>query len=247
MTAIQAGAVSEMSDLLGGELLYCKFDETSGTTVIDSSGSGTNGTILGAATRSTNLPPTLFANTRSLEFTAATGAVDFGNILSLGQMSVSAWIRLPAISAIFYIAGRMGGSGNRGHQFFVRNTNRTLESVNYIDGSGDNVLVSPNSAIPLNTWCHVANTKALGDQRLFIDGVQVASSAHTGTAFDLSTESFRVHSGFSTNNTTSTPGFIDDLRVFSRILTPAEIANLAAGGPFATSRRRRSRSGGGVI
>ena len=57
-----------------GLALHWRFEETTGTTALDSSGSGFNGTYTGdtgTPTPSTSLPPVRYTNTRSRDFVLA--------------------------------------------------------------------------------------------------------------------------------------------------------------------------------
>ena len=75
--------------------------------------------------------------------------------------------------------------------------------------------------LPLNTWSHLATTYDGAYQRVYINGVQVASRAQTG-AVTVSAKPLR------TRGNTSWPnewfgGRIDEVQVYSRALSLAEI------------------------
>jgi hypothetical protein len=80
---------------------------------------------------------------------------------------------------------------------------------------------SSPTALPLNAWSHLAATYDGSMLRLFVNGVQVASAAYTGS-LSTSTNPLRIggNSGFGEYFA----GVIDEVRIYYRALTPSEIA-----------------------
>jgi hypothetical protein len=74
--------------------------------------------------------------------------------------------------------------------------------------------------LPANTWTHLATTYDGAAQRLYVNGVQVASRNHSG-AVKVSGSALRIganniwHEYFA--------GRIDEVRVYSRALSASEI------------------------
>jgi hypothetical protein len=80
---------------------------------------------------------------------------------------------------------------------------------------------SGTTALTLNTWVHLAATYDGTTQRLFVNGVQVATKATTG-AIKVSTGALRIGG----NNVWTNEwfaGLIDEVRVYNKALTAAEI------------------------
>ena len=73
----------------------------------------------------------------------------------------------------------------------------------------------------LNTWTHVASTFDGAVIRLYINGVQVASTAFSGTMVP-STGALRI-GGNSLFVTEYFTGRIDEVRIYDRALSAAEI------------------------
>jgi hypothetical protein len=91
------------------------------------------------------------------------------------------------------------------------------------------------SALPVNTWTHLAATYDGSFVRLYVNGVQVASAARTG---DLATSTLPLFIGGNTYYGYYFAGLIDDVRVYNRALTPAQIQadmNTPVGAPLVTS------------
>ena len=80
--------------------------------------------------------------------------------------------------------------------------------------------VSAPAALPLNTWSHLAATYDGAILRLYVNGAQVSSQARTGP---IVTSSGALRIGGDTVWGEYFRGVIDEVRVYSRALTPAEI------------------------
>jgi hypothetical protein len=81
--------------------------------------------------------------------------------------------------------------------------------------------VSGTAGVPLDSWTHLAATYDGTTQRLFVNGVQVATKAMTGP-IKVSTGALR----FGGNGTWSDEwfaGLLDELRVYNRALSATEI------------------------
>jgi Concanavalin A-like lectin/glucanases superfamily len=76
------------------------------------------------------------------------------------------------------------------------------------------------SQIPLNTWTHLAVTYDGTVVRMFVDGVQVGTRAVTGS-IAVSTGALRI--GGNTVWPEWFDGLIDEVRIYSRVLSAEEI------------------------
>ncbi|MCP4351352.1 MAG: hypothetical protein GY795_38290 [Desulfobacterales bacterium] len=115
--------------------------------------------------------------------------------------------------------------GNNEHAFrIVINTDGRLGAGMHGVGigSGDWVWTTQNVWYD-NQWYHVAVTQEAGDFRLYVDGV--LAGQNTGAA-QMQSANYNLYVG--TNwyaNGNYFDGLIDDLMIYSRILTPEEIQN----------------------
>jgi len=80
--------------------------------------------------------------------------------------------------------------------------------------------VSSTSALPANTWTHVAATYDGTRIRFYVGGVLVASQAVTGS-YQVNTSPLWI--GGNAVYGEHFKGKLDDIRVYSRALTPAEV------------------------
>lgn len=79
---------------------------------------------------------------------------------------------------------------------------------------------STNTALPVNTWTHLAATYDAGTLRLYVNGTQVASVAVSGALFN-SSGPLKIGGNGIWGEWFS--GLIDEVRVYERALTGAEI------------------------
>ena len=103
--------------------------------------------------------------------------------------------------------------------------------------TGDLGLLGP-SALPLSTWSHLAMTWDGLTVRVYVNGAQVSSSALAGTAM-TSTSPLRIGGNGVWPEWFS--GVIDEVRVYNRALSAAEIAadrDAAVGGATAALGER---------
>jgi Concanavalin A-like lectin/glucanases superfamily len=77
-----------------------------------------------------------------------------------------------------------------------------------------------SALLHLNKWTHVAATSNGSTQRLYANGVQVASRSQTGSA-SASSNPFRI--GGSVIRREYFAGSIDEVRIYNRALTATEI------------------------
>src|SRR5262249_25047021 len=113
--------------------------------------------------------------------------------------------------------------------------------------------VTGPSALPVNTWTHLAGTYDGTTLRLYVNGTLVASQAASGT---ITTSTGAVRLGGNAVWGEYFRGRIDDVRIFNRALSQAEVQtdmNTGAGGvsdtvpPTVPSNPRATVAGTGRI
>jgi len=225
------------TDLVG----HWKFDETSGTSASDSSGSNNTGTLTNGPTWTTGKIG------QALEFDGVDDYVRVGDGTLLQNMSlasISAWIYPQSFngqSRVKIYSKDNAGSGN----FLVF----WLENFNVTNGLAFNrqysisslSAISPANVINLNQWNHVAVVWDGGSARsnvtFYVNGVR--QPINTGVGADgsgaLSDDSgYTVSIGSNANGSEHWyDGQIDEVRVYNRALSTSDIQALYAytGGP----------------
>ena len=88
-----------------------------------------------------------------------------------------------------------------------------------VAGGQERTLLGP-STLPVNTWVHVASTYDGVRQRIYINGVFASSRQQTGT---LATSNGALRMGGNLVYGEFFQGRIDEVRIYSRMLTDLEI------------------------
>jgi concanavalin A-like lectin/glucanase superfamily protein/Big-like domain-containing protein/galactose oxidase-like protein len=189
------------------------FEETSGSTVVDRTG-GNNGTISGA-TRSTS---GRFG--RALSFDGFNDRVNVAHDAAMNPgaaFTLEAWVYPTSTSGSRLVAGKERTSSSLAYGLYSRGGLST--PMARIFTSSDQSTSGP-AQLPRNTWSHLAMTRGSSTMRLYVNGVEVASRA-VGSALASSTGAFRI--GGTTTASTWFGGRIDEVRVYDRQLSAAEI------------------------
>jgi fibronectin type 3 domain-containing protein len=244
VTAVPAHAQS-------GPAGWWKFDEGTGTSTADSSGNGHTGTLVNSPTwvSGQNGPGALSFNGGTSEVTAS-GSGTLANLYSTG-LTVSAWIKP---------TGSGGGSGGRivdkdnndSGWFFAMSGTTQVKFTSDQDTSGVTTRTSAAS-ISLNTWQHVlvtwTGTAGGANVHIYINGVQAdgASTDGTGPEFTDSATPLTIGNR-SVDSARGFAGAIDEVRIYNRVLSTAEIQALAdATAPSAPSGLTATAASGAQI
>jgi glucose/arabinose dehydrogenase/PKD repeat protein len=224
------------------------FNEASGTGATDSSGAGNHGTLSGA-TRTT-----AGRYGSALTFDGVNDWVTVPDSASLdltNGVTMEAWVRPTALGSTWRTVVIKEQPAQLSYALYA-NTSNTRPSV-HVHTSSDVGLRGP-SALPLNTWSHLAGTWNALVMRLYVNGTEVANSPLVGTAL-TSNSPLRI------GGTAVWPewfaGQIDEVRVYNRALSQPQIAAdrdtpiggaaLARAGARATTRSNRAAGVGKVL
>jgi hypothetical protein len=180
----------------------------------DASGFGRSGVIVGAVPA----PDRHGAVNAALEFNGRDAYVQVPPVVSTEKFSVSVWVkgsRVPK-AAIFYQGL---------HEWILLNDEqgRVSFGVKLTDGLW---YLTTGREMP-DSWTHIAGTYDRGESiRLFMNGVPV-DTLTSPPALEMNSTAFGSSIGAVLGGATDFyPGTIDELRIYSRILTPDEIAIL---------------------
>jgi hypothetical protein len=190
------------------------FNEVSGATVLDASGVNNHGTITGA----TRTAAGKFGGALSFNGTSNWVTVPDAASLDLTTgMTLEAWVN-PASLSGWRTALLKESSGTLSYAMYA-NDNTPNPAVTVRIGGADRSAVG-TSRLPLNTWTHLAATYDGAQVRLYVNGVQAGSRAQTGS-ITVSTGPLRI--GGNAVWTEFFAGLIDEVRVYNRALSAAEI------------------------
>jgi beta-lactam-binding protein with PASTA domain len=215
-----------------GLVLALAFDEVTGTTAIDSSASRINGTIrqavrvpagkIGGALRFDGVDDWVtVTDTTASPFDLASG------------MTIEAWVNPSTMSGwetVLMKERGVVGEGLLSYALYAHDgaplSAGTARPAGYVRTNP--VLSTTDSAVrgtgplALNTWTHLATTYDGANQRFYVNGVLVGTTARTGT-IAVSNGAIRI-GGNASSTGEFFNGMIDEVRIYNRALTAAEIA-----------------------
>jgi hypothetical protein len=239
--ALGAAEIAELARQEGNPgqelVLQWSFDETGGTTAIDSApGGGNNGTYLGnpVAAPQPDVPPVPFQDPRSRHFTRGTNrqAVQIVNMAESLQpandLTVSAWYRSSGLAA--GAAGEEIVSAGDNYLLRLRATQIEFAKRTSAAGALQRCLATITGAAHLDgAWHHVAATTATDGIKIYLDGAEKTCPT-TGTGGDIvynGGNDFFVGRHGNGQTTWEFEGNIDEVRVYRRALGQDEITELA--------------------
>ncbi len=192
------------------------FDETTGAAASDASGRNNHGSVSGA-TRTTS---GRFGG--ALTFDGVNDIVSVPDAASLDLttgMTLEAWVNPSALGSAWRTAMLKERAAGLSYALYAHDG--AGHSAGYVSqGAGDRELLSP-AALALNTWTHLATSYDGTTMRLYVNGTQVATRAQTGA---LATSDGPLRFGGNTVWGEWFAGRLDELRVYNRALTAAEVA-----------------------
>jgi hypothetical protein len=234
------GCTSEASCIGGscvtaaGLQIYWSFDETSGLVATDMSGQNRNGSYGGTGASfpspSNSLAPVQFPNTRSRAFNGNDhNEVRLRNIPAslrpANNITISAWFRVTGFQQSGYGDVISVADG----WVLYMGQNRLLFSKRAAGGGYFNCDASTGVHADGN-WHHLAGVSTSTGMVLYLDGM-VRDTNPSGSAASYSqTQDFLVGADIDPAYGFYFGGNIDEVRYYTRALSAAEIAALAAGG-----------------
>ena len=131
--------------------------------------------------------------------------------------------------------------GNDNYYLEATSSNASKPDAGLIAG-GAYADVYGTTVLPANTWSYLAETYDGSTVRLYVNGTQVGSVAHTGA---ITTSTNQLQIGGDSLYGQYFAGMIDDVRIYNTALTAAQIQAdrpHRSTQPGRTRRRRRSRA-----
>jgi len=159
---------------------------------------------------------------RCFDFTSDRVNVSHDPLLASTDLTVALWIKPTPFTGLFrdLHAKRSGGPGTFiGPILFQNSINNVLAAVSYDQPANSQCTNFTLTTEHFGRWIHVAYTINDTEIVIYIDGVRVASNT---TGFTMGTNTTDVRIGH-TNSTDP----LDDVQQYNRVLTPAEIWELA--------------------
>ena len=198
------------------------FNEGRGTVANDSSGRNDDGTLQGGAA---------WANGRfgpGLSFNGNGASVHVPNAAALepASVSVTAWVKRSGSPGAFKYIVAKGASGCIAASYGLY-SGRDGGLIFYVSNGGVDFTLSPDAGTGVwdGNWHHVAGSYDGSSVRLYVDGSQVGTGTPTSNpiGYGLSTTNNLVVGSYPGCSGLDFDGAIDEVKVWSRALSPAEV------------------------
>lgn len=202
--------------LANGLVAYWPFLENSGGLTYDLSGSGKTGTITGAT-----WVPGKFGSCLSFN---GSGYVNYGaaTSLELTTMTLSAWIKTNFTGNYQVIINKQVSSTNRNYWFAIHSTTNVLLFYFYVGET--NKTINGSTVVADGNWHHVVAVYDGSLRYLYVDGKSDATPTSPGGNPNVGTSN--VYIGAEAGITRFFNGLLDNVMIFNRALSAAEIAQL---------------------
>ncbi len=233
-------SITTAGDLRG----WWPMEEGSGSTVGDSSGLGNDGTIEGS--------PTWVAGRHgtALHFNGSSDDVVVPDDASLDitdQLTIAAWVQ-PEKFATQTIASKAANGATDGYELTLATTKADDSSQRVFfrlnqDANGDTYRINATDPYPIDgTWVHVAATYDGTTMRLYVNGVEQG----TGVTGPSSIAANELPLAIGGQPGRYLQGALDDVRVYARALSAADIVELADHAPVLAAVGDQTVVGGAV-
>jgi len=215
-TATSAGIIVTVANIAAGPVAAYGFNESTGTSAADSSGSGNNGTLVNGPTHSSTSKYGL-----ALQFDGVNDMVTVPDANSLDlttAMSIEAWVR-PTAQGSWRTVVLKERPGDLVYALYAASRfedSSTWRPSAWIGAEP----IGATAALTLNAWSHLATTYDGASWKFYVNGTLVASRAFAAP-IGVSTGALRIGG----NNIWPEwfKGQIDEVRIYSRALSAAEV------------------------
>ncbi|MBS3080109.1 LamG domain-containing protein [Candidatus Pacearchaeota archaeon] len=187
---------------------------TSANKTVDLSGYGNNGTIINMSVVGGNYTDGKYG--KALSFDGVGDYIDAGAfdlVEGSSQITISLWAK----QSIHHAGSYVSKDGNNGFHIQPWSDQKIYWSIN----TSTNRAISSAGAYPLDQWYHVVGTYNGSDLKIYIDGLENASSSKT-TLIPTDTDNLQI--GRPTSTTFN--GFIDNIMIWNRSLSSDEVYQL---------------------
>ena len=194
------------------------FHAGSGTAVADSSGRNNNGTLANATWTTTG------KNGGGMSFNGTNAMVTVPDSVTLDlttAMTLEAWVRPTALGSGWRtVILKEAPPDQLAYSLYAHNASRPASWIRVNSNQDRGTAGAATTTLALNTWSHLASTYDGTTLRLYINGTQVSSLNVSGLLV-TTTGALRLGGNGIWNEWFV--GDLDDVRVYSKALTAAEV------------------------
>ncbi len=205
---------------------YWPLDEGSGAVALDWSGEGNNGTITGATWTSGK------TSANALQFYGGTHASSTPSYVTLNTaqalnpsfFTINAWMNITTSTNSYnYIYSNIRDCCEIDNGFSMRVAGQTA-SIQI--GNSGGISTFSGGIVPLNTWAMITGTYDGSVVATYVNGVLVHTASYSGAVGQPATYVNTIGALAYSPGTFSTVGSIDDVRLYNRALSAAEIQEI---------------------
>ena len=190
------------------------FDENQGATAADSTGNANHGSISGATWTSSGR----FGSALAFDGADDIVTVNDANTLDLtNALTLEAWVYPTTLSG-WRTALMKEGPGGLAYALYAHDNQP--RPAGYVNVGGSDRAAVGTTALPLDAWSHIATTYDGATLRLYVNAVQVGSTAVTG---GVAVSANQLSIGGNTVWGEYFAGRLDEIRIYNRALTQPEI------------------------
>jgi prepilin-type N-terminal cleavage/methylation domain-containing protein len=202
------------------------FDEGSGSAAADSSGNGNAGSLTCTGGGCANPTWTTGKVGNALSFTGTAGAAGPGSYVSVASipttshMTMMAWIRPTTAANDQMFMSSVANNAN-----YMRTLSGKAFSSVSVSGGPAQSTIAGATTLANSTWYHVAGSFNGTAQTVFLNGTQDGTTNATTTSANLNWPAGAFNIGiYLTGSVNPFVGIIDEVRIYNRALSAAEIA-----------------------
>ncbi len=142
------------------------------------------------------------------------------NLNLTGSLTIEAWVKPTDYANNATIAAKTTGNGSANNTYELR-IEQTTGKLQFLGFDTALRTITSSSAVPTGTFAHIAVTKSGGSATLYIDGSPVG----TGSIGTTTTNTNTLKLGARDDLANFFKGTIDEVKLYSRALSPREIEN----------------------
>ena len=212
------------ADMTGNDLLLHLNESAGATTFNDASGSGHTGTCPAAAGETCPTAGATGQFNGALHFDGAlSNTVVISDATNPARYAIELWVRPEVVTDTSLILRTDALSGTTAHfaHLLGISGDRFLHLVN----DGSTRAITSTTVVTPGTWYHVVGTAQSGGEIvLYVNGVEERRLGGLGSLW-AGGDQYRLGSAYGVSGTTYLSGDLDEVAVYSRTLSAAEIAD----------------------
>ncbi len=211
--------VNSGSTSVPGLVAHYRLDDGAGTIASDATGAYPATLVNGAAWVTGR-------HAGGVSFDGANDYIALPNVKASGAgLTISTWVRTSSFtsSVAQRFVSKATGTADQAHDWMLGLTGNRLRFRLKTNGV-TKTLVGRSGNLPLNTWYHATATYDGTRMRLYLNGVEVGSTAKTGAV--AMNGNVPLNLGRNPDGSNYMRGTLDDVRIYNRALTRNEILAL---------------------